>query len=558
MTNDIPVCERVLDDVECGEVGDHFCWPRAMHVEFFFRDVLTHTKGSFSRKRFLLAEWQREDLIYPIFGDVRWDEEWKQYVRSTRIVWIELARKQGKSEMLAGIALYMLCADGEESAEIYGAAMDRDQARKVFDVAARMVQLSPVLSKRLTVKMHEKRIVDMKTGSYYEVIAADAAGNLGHNPHCIVFDEVLTQRNGDLWDSLRTAMGTRVQPMMVAATTPGNDPGSWCGTMHDEMAKIAEQRERAPHIFPYLRNTPMDADPWDEANWTFANPALGDFLSIQSLRDEAIEAKNDPAKMNTWSQFRLAQWVRQTTRWMPMHLWDDCIGDVWATPDWGRRKLERKVAWFGMDLAAKFDLTAWCVIVPEGHIDDAQAPVHALWRFWLPEDAVPLLDKTSPSGNQWSEWARQGWLTVTEGNVVDYNRIYDDIAADATMFQLKAGDADQWSMAPVIQEVEKRVGVPEIVAYPNTYARMTPGMDEVMGFVKTGRLRHHNNPVARACFDAVEVRHAVYDADLIRPHKPERDGSATRVDAVPALAMAAAAWRRTAGLPEKRRAAFGF
>ena len=170
----------------------------------------------------MLAEWQREDLVYPMFGEVSTGRtSGSGYARTTKIVWIELARKQGKSEMLAGFALYMLCADGEESAEMYGAAMDRDQARKVFDVAARMVQLSPVLSKRLTIKMHEKRIVDAKTGCYYEVIAADAAGNLGHNPHCIVFDEVLTQRNGDLWDSLRTAMGTRVQPMMIAATTPG-------------------------------------------------------------------------------------------------------------------------------------------------------------------------------------------------------------------------------------------------------------------------------------------------------------------------------------------------
>ena len=553
-----PPCTRVFDDYECGETGDHFCHPRADHAVGFFEDVLVHTKGTWARKRFVLSEWQREDLIRPIFGWVHWSTEFGVYARDYRIVWIELARKQGKSEILAGVALYLLCADDEEGAEIYGAAKDRDQARKVYDVAKRMVELSPVLSKRLVIYNAAKRIVDPTTASYYEVIAADAAGNLGHNPHGIVFDEVLTQPNGDLWDALRTAMGTRAQPLMIAATTPGDDPSSWCGKQHDEYVKIDEEPERAPHVLVYLRNTPMDADPFDESLWAHANPALGDFLSLEALRQEALEAKNDPAKENAFRQYRLAQWVRQSFRWMPMHLYRANAGDIWPNPAWYPRRLEKKTAYFGMDLAAKFDLTAWCLLIPEGHIDDPTAPVHAIWRFWLPEDALPQLDKHSATGRQWTDWSMEGWLTVTEGNVVDYNRIYDDIAADATRYHLKAGDADQWSMAPVIQEVEKRVGVPEILAYANTYARMTPGLNEVMALVKKNRFRHHGNPVAEICFDSSEVRKAPFDPEQIRVHKPERESTGTRVDAVPAAAMAAAAWRRAEAVPEKKTGAFGF
>ncbi|WP_345033328.1 terminase large subunit domain-containing protein [Kutzneria kofuensis] len=117
---------------------------------------------------------------------------------------MELARKNGKSELLAFIALYLLMADGVEGAEIYGCALDKPQARKVFDVAARMVRLSPVLSRRLRVIGHAARIVDDKTGSYYEIVAADAGGNLGHNPSVIIFDEVLPQPNGELWSAMRT------------------------------------------------------------------------------------------------------------------------------------------------------------------------------------------------------------------------------------------------------------------------------------------------------------------------------------------------------------------
>lgn len=534
-----PVCGFTLDGRTCRKRGDHFCEPRAKHAQAFFEECLVHTKGTYARRRFVLAGWERKDLIRPVFGPVRWSEEFGRYVRVIRIVWIELARKNGKSEILAGIALYLLIADGEEGAEIYGAALDRDQARKVFDVAARMVALSPLLSKRLKVQTQAKRIVDERTGSYYEAIPSDAAGNLGHNPHGIVFDEALTQRNGGLWDSLRTGMGTRPQPLMVAATTPGDDPQSWCGLMHEEMVRVTDKPERAPHVYVFARNTPEGADPWDEANWWHANPALGDFLSISALRDEALEARNDPSKENAFRQYRLAQWVKQATRWMPMHAWEECCGDVWTRPDWGRKALVGSTAWFGFDLAAKFDLTAWALLIPDS---DPDGVVHALWRFWLPEDALAELDKRNDG--RFTPWARDGWITVTEGNVVDYDRVYADIETDARDFDLRGGDADQWSMAPVIQEVERRTGVEEVVAYNNTYTTMTPGMTDLMALVKQRRLAHHGNPVARFCFDSVEVRRAPYNPELIRPSKPSRDRDGKRIDAVPALAMACSAWKR--------------
>ena len=195
--------------------------------------------------------------------------------------------------------------------------MDRGQAANVFDVAARMVKLSPVLSSRLVVKDHIKRIIDERTNSYYEVVSTDAAGNLGHNPHGVIFNEVLAQRDARLWDAMRTGMGARAQPLMIAATTSGDDPASFARTEHNECVRIQDEPERARHRFAYVRNVPEGADPWEEANWPMANPALGDFLSIRSLRQEATEAKNGPSKENAFRQCWLNQWVQQSHRWMP-------------------------------------------------------------------------------------------------------------------------------------------------------------------------------------------------------------------------------------------------
>jgi phage terminase large subunit-like protein len=476
----LPVCGWSFDGRACRQRGDHLCHQRADHAQAFAEEICVHTKDRWARTPFILAGWQRDDIVRPLFGEVRWDPEWEGYVRRYRSGWIELARKNGKSELLAFVALYMLVGDGVESAEVYGAARDKDQARLVFNVAARMVALSPVLSKRLRVVEHAARIVDEKTNSVYQVVAADALGNLGSNPSCVIFDEVLTQPNGDLWSALRTGMGTRVQPLLLAATTAGNDPASFAKSEHDECVKIAEDPSRAPHRFVYLRNLPQDADPWDEANWYFSNPALGDFLSLTALREEALEARNDPARENAFRQYRLNQWVAQSTRWMPMHLYTACTGTEFAEPARLRELVARRPAWGGLDLASKLDLTAWCLVVPDG-ID---GHVSALWRFWLPEAGVDFLDEHTD--HRVSQWVDQGWITTTPGEVIDYEVIEADIAADCAALRVADINYDEWSGEPVRQRLERVTRV-DMYPVPQTFRGMTHGMTELMTL--TGRAR---------------------------------------------------------------------
>jgi len=547
----LPRCGHTHDGVTCTERGTHRCQTRVDHVVGFYRELLVHTKGQWARRPFILADWQINDIMAPLFGTVRWSDETKRYVRQYRIAWIEVARKAGKSELLAGIALYLLVADGEEASEVYGCARDREQARKVFDVAKRMVQLNPILQKRLRIFQMPQRIVDDRSASAYEIISADKAGNLGHNPSGIIMDEILTQRDAGLWTAMRTAMGARVQPLMVAATTAGDDPNSFGKTEHDEMVRISEDPSRAPHVFTYIRNLPADADPWDEANWYYPNPGLGDFLSIEALREEAQEARNDPSKENSFRQLRLNQWVSQAVRWMPMHLWEENTGpELWPTPNWGRKHLAKRVCYGGLDLASKFDLTAWCLLFPGDEVDD---PLHVMWRFWIPETGLDKLDKLN--GGRFRLWAKQGWLTVTEGSVLDYDRVVTDIAKDAKDFTIATVDADEWSMWPIITRVADACGLNvdkgDITAYRNTYDRMTGGMDDVMGMCQERRLMHHGNPIAKFCFDSVQIKRAPYDPALLRPVKPDRGADRTRIDAVPTLAMAANGLRAAQAKPAR-------
>lgn len=525
----------------CTERGDHFCLPRAVRATAFFDHVLVHTKGVYARKPFVLTDWQRHDIVGPLLGEVAWSEQYQRFTRRYRNAWIELARKNGKSELLAGLALYLMAFDGEESAEVYGAAKDKDQGRLIWSVAARMVQLSPRLNSRvgLRVLRNAYRIIDERTGSFYTVLARDALGNLGLDPYFVAFDEVISQPDGELWNALRTGAGSRPEFLMAAATTAGDDPTSFAAAEHAECMRIAEDPSRAPHRFVYIRSLDPAADPWDERNWPHPNPGLHDFLNLQALRDEAHEARNDPTKENSWRQFRLNQWTSQATRWMPLHVYDECTGDLWPTVDWGLKLMVGREVWCGLDLSAKQDLTSLCVFVPPR----GDKPGHAMWWHWMPEDAFAKLDVGT--SRRATQWVRAGFLRLMSGAVIDYQELCRDIAGLLKGFKVREIAYDKWSGEFVRQELERLLGrgVP-LVAHEPTFLGMTVPMTELMSLTVSTKWNHHGNPLARFCFDSVEVKRAIDNPDLIKPVKPQRVPGAARIDAVVTAALAVGGWRQ--------------
>ncbi|WP_329545556.1 terminase large subunit [Streptomyces sp. NBC_01356] len=539
-------CGYTLDGKTCTRRGAHYCEPRADKVVAFFGELLVHPAGALANTRFELAPWQEHEIIRPLFGEVIWSVQWGRYVRRYTRATVVLGRKNGKSALLSGISLYMLCGDGEESAEVYGAAKNTRQAGKVFEPATKMVKKSPILAKRLTHIKNMRRLVDEKTGSHYEVIPGDADAELGHNPHCFILDEVLSQPDDSLWKAMTTAAGARTQALMLAITTETSDQASFGAEFIDEADRVMEDPARSPHHFAYVRKMPrtveelerlwrlfparpelpVSIDPWDERNWHWPNPALGSFLSIQSLREDAEEAKNDLSKENGFKQFRLNQRVSQVTRWISMDLWDLNAGEIAPTPDWITDRLRGQRCWGGLDLSSKLDLTAWSLLFPNGE---------TLWRFWAPESIAPHLD--AHTGGKFSEWARDGWITLTDGDTIDYDQIYADVDEDHDRYRIVDVTYDKWSGEPIRQEIVKRTRL-KLVESDTTYLRMTPPMAELMRMLRARELEHFGNPVARWMADALERKSPRDDPDRMRPVKPDRDKTGKRIDGMPSLLFA--------------------
>ena len=277
-----------------------------------FIENLCHTKGKWAGKRFWLLPWQ-EQLIRDIFGIVKPDG-----YRQFRTAFVEICKKVGKSELAAAVALYLLYADNEPSAEVYGAAADRQQASIVFDVARQMVEMSPALLKRSKLMTATKRIVNYGNSGYYQVLSAEVGGKHGFSVSGLVFDEIHTQPNRQLYDVLtKGSSDARQNPLHFIITTAGTDRHSIAYELHTKAVDILEGKRVDPTFYPVVYGLKDDEDWEDEANWYKVNPSLGYTVDIERLRYAYREAKQNPADEVTFKWLRLNMWVSSTVAWIP-------------------------------------------------------------------------------------------------------------------------------------------------------------------------------------------------------------------------------------------------
>ena len=324
-----------------------------------FIKCLCHTKGTWAGKPFDLIDWQ-EKIIRDIFGILKPDG-----YRQFNTAYVEIPKKQGKSELAAAVALLLCCADGEERAEVYGCAADRQQAAIVFDVAADMVRMNPALKKRCKILASQKRLIYEPTNSFYQVLSADAYSKHGFNVSGVIFDELHTQPNRKLYDVMTKGSGdARTQPLYFLITTAGNDENSICYQVHQKAIDIMKGRKHDPRFYPVIYGAGRDEDWSSPEIWKKANPSLGITVKMEKVKDAYNSAKENPAEENTFRQLRLNQWVKQDVRWMPMDKWDACNFNV------NEEDLEGRVCYGGLDLSSTTDITAFVLVFPPRDEDD--------------------------------------------------------------------------------------------------------------------------------------------------------------------------------------------
>ena len=351
-----------------------------------FIECLCHTKGKWAGQKFELIDWQ-EQIIRDLFGILK-----PNGYRQFNTAYVEIPKKMGKSELAAAIALLLCCGDGEQRAEVYGCAADRNQASIVFDVAADMVQLCPDLEKRVQIYKSNKKLVYLPTNSFYQVLSAEAYSKHGLNVHGVVFDELHAQPNRKLYDVMTKGSGdARMQPLYFLITTAGNNTESIGYEIHQKAKDILEGRKIDPTFYPVIYGAEESDDWTDPKVWKKANPSLGITVGIDKVRDACESAKQNPAEENSFRQLRLNQWVKQSVRWMPMDKWDKCA--FAADPS----QLEGRVCYGGLDLSSTTDITAFVLVFPPEDDDDKYI-VLLYGQFFIGQSGNGTLRDANDSG----------------------------------------------------------------------------------------------------------------------------------------------------------------
>ncbi|HEV2378704.1 MAG TPA: terminase TerL endonuclease subunit [Terriglobia bacterium] len=481
-------------------------------VKFF--ELLRHYKGEWAGRPFHLERWQSDAIIRPLFGWRRQDG-----TRRFRTGYISVARKNGKSPLAAGIALYLLIADHEAAAEVYAAATKKDQAKIVYEYAAGMGKRSPELRKWTS--FYRDSISVLRTGSKLQALSSDAHTLDGLSVSGAVVDELHAHKTRQVWDVLDTATSARRQPLIIGITTAGYDRKTICWEVHQRATQILEGALEDDSFFAYIA-TIDDTDDWrDESCWIKANPNLGVSKKLDYLRTQAEKAKETPAFQNTFRRLDLNQWTEQASRAIDMAEWHAAAGRVSADELQGSR------CFAGLDLSSVSDLTALDLEFPVEI--DGRLVYKGLTFFWLPESAIARRSKRD--GVPYDVWVDRGLIRVTPGNVVDYDFVRRDVNELATRFEIEEVAYDPWNCSDLAAKLQSD-GL-KMVECRQIFRTMSSPTKWYLGFISDKRLEHGNNAVMNWMASNLAV-----SQDPAGNLKPDKAKSTEKIDGQVAKIMA--------------------
>ena len=532
----VPACEfiklavkRHLDDMEHGgERGLRFDRARAEHVIQFF-GFLTHSKGEWAGQPFVLEPWQ-QFVLWVLFGWIREDG-----LRRFRTAYVELPRKNGKTTLMAGIGLYLLIADGEPGAEVFSAATKRDQAKLSWSEAARMVQKSPSLSGMVNHWRSSNTLVVDQTASKFQPLGADADTMDGLNVHGALIDELHAHKTRDVVDVLETATGARRQPLIFEITTAGYDRQSVCYEHHNYSVSVLRGLIQDDTWFVFMAALDEGDDWREESTWAKANTNLGVSVKLDDLRRKAEKAQHLPAAQNAFRRLHLNEWTQQSDRWIDLALWDSNAGEpVFA------QGLKGRECFGGLDLSSVSDITAWVLVFPD---DKEPGKITVLPRFWCPESR--LTSESNTYRDQYQAWVRNGWMTATPGDAVDYAWVRKQILEDAQQFHLIDLNVDRLFQGYQLSQELTDEGMAVFGMGQGFYGMAGP-MREFERRLLAKQIHHGGNPVLRWMAGNVAVKQD--PAGNLKPDKAESQG---KIDGIVALLMALDRAMRRTGDGEK-------
>jgi phage terminase large subunit-like protein len=496
---------------------------RAVHAIEFFEGWLRHSKGKFANQPFLLLDWQKA-MIAELFGWVRVADDLRRY----RVAYISTAKKSGKSTILAGIGLYLLVMDGENGAEVYGAAADREQASVVFREAASMVRASPLLSQQLEVIDSRRTIAFRKEASFYRVLSADAFRAEGLNIHGLLFDELHAQKDRRLWDALRYGGAAREQPLLCSITTAGYDRKGICYEQYQYAKAVAANWRHDPTFFSCIHEMEADADWKDPDVWPQANPSWGVTIKPEDFALDAREAEQSPTKLNSFLRYRLNTWTSSDVRWLSPETWQQ--GSVPLRP-FGNRPV-----YAGLDLATTYDLTALVLLCP-----DEDGSIDVMPFFWIPKDNAA--ERANRDKVPYLDWIRDGHIRATEGNVTDYTILHRDLVEICQQHRVRHLAVDLKFNGQMIANLLQGDGL-DVRGWPQGGRAMSAPAKALENLIAGGKIRHANHPVLTWCAGNVAVHEDRYGNIF-----PSKAKSTERIDGIVALCQAIGLWTTTVEKP---------
>jgi phage terminase large subunit-like protein len=488
--------------------GCYFDEAAGRFVVDFVEAFCRQSTGKWAGEPLTLLDWQRDYLVR-LFGWKRPDG-----LRRFRTSYLEVAKKNGKSTLVAALAVFLLLADGEGSPEVHLNAVDKDQASIIFNEAKRMIQQSPELAKRLEVIDSKKRIVDPRGNGVVRANSADVASKDGVNASAVIFDELHRQKNREMWDIFAYASVARDQPLRISITTAGEEESGPWFEERDRSEKInAGSIPDTSHLGVVYRALPTD-DLDAPATWRKANPSLGHTLKEDDFRREWDEAKRDPGKQANFLRLRFDVVTRGAVAFLDMARWDACE----APPAFTRGD----PSYAGLDLSETNDLSALCIGQGDPH-----EGFDVEWWFWLPEDNIVELERLHQV--PYRAWAQAGLIALTPGSVIDYafiRRTINDLAGDRELARLLT---DPFNATKLAIELKEQDGLP-VEAIRQGFLSLSAPTKELKRLIQSRRIRHGDNPIARW-----HASNCVAETDAAGNVKLSKKKSRKKIDGMAAL-----------------------